>query len=79
MRGSRPSPSNQPGGRHPVSDDNSGVVVGGLLGHRSLGLLFLDLLHLPAELRGCGFGDRIIALASRRADAGAASLRLSIR
>jgi len=53
--------------------------VGGLLGHRSLGLLFLDLLHLPAELRGRGFGDRIIALASRRADAGAASLRLSIR
>ena len=33
-----------------VRDDNSGEIVGGLLGHSSLGLLFLDLFHLPPEL-----------------------------
>ena len=30
-----------------VHDDNSGDIVGGLLGHSSLGLFFLDLFYLP--------------------------------
>lgn len=46
-----------------VRDDNSGGVVGGLLGHSSLGMLFLDLFYLPRQLRGAGLGSRVIALA----------------
>ena len=48
-----------------VRDDNSGEVVGGLLGHTSIGMLFLDLFHLPRELRGAGLGSRIVELAER--------------
>lgn len=44
-------------------DDNSGEIVGGLLGHSSLGMLFLDLFYLPDDLRGAGLGSRMIALA----------------
>jgi GNAT superfamily N-acetyltransferase len=51
----------------PVRDNNSGQPVGGLLGHTSFGLLFLDLLYLPEELRGAGLGSRIIALAEDEA------------
>ena len=50
-----------------VHDDSSGAPVGGLLGHTSFGLFFLDLFHLPAELRGAGLGSRIIALAEDEA------------
>ena len=46
-----------------VRDDNSGEIVGGLLGHSSLGMLFLDLFYLPDDLRGAGLGSRMIALA----------------
>lgn len=46
-----------------VRDDNSGGGVGGLLGHSSLGMLFLDLFYLPRQLRGAGLGSRVIALA----------------
>ena len=48
-----------------VRDDNSGAVVGGLLGHTSLGLLFLDLFYLPHDVRRSGLGGRIIALAEQ--------------
>lgn len=50
-----------------VRDDISGEVVGGLLGHSSLGLFFLDLFYLPEELRGVGMGSRIIAFAEAEA------------
>ncbi len=50
-----------------VRDDNSGEPVGGLLGHTSFGLFFLDLFYLPEALRGCGLGGRIIALAENEA------------
>ena len=46
-----------------VRDRETGEIVGGLLGHSSLGLFFLDLLSLPERLRGGGIGSRIIALA----------------
>lgn len=46
-----------------VRDDDSGELLGGLLGHSSLGLLFLDLFYLPPALRGSGLGSRMIALA----------------
>ena len=51
----------------PVRDDSSGQPVGGLLGHTSFGLLFLDLFYLPEEMRGAGLGSRIIALAEDEA------------
>jgi len=50
-----------------VCDDNSGEIVGGLLGHSSLGLFFLDLFYLPEPLRHAGLGSRIIALAEDEA------------
>jgi GNAT superfamily N-acetyltransferase len=50
-----------------VRDDNNGVPVGGLLGHTSFGLFFLDLFYLPEDLRGAGLGSRIIALAEDEA------------
>jgi GNAT superfamily N-acetyltransferase len=50
-----------------VRDDNSGEPVGGLLGHTSYGLLFLDLLYLPDELRESGLGSRIIHIAEYEA------------
>lgn len=50
-----------------VLGENSGEPVGGLLGHTSFGLFFLDLFYLPEELRGAGLGSRIIALAADEA------------
>ena len=43
-----------------VSDPDTQVVVGGLLGRTSLGLLSINLFFLPASLRKCGLGGRII-------------------
>ena len=48
-------------------EPETGEIVGGLLGHSSLGLLFLDLFYLPEHLRGAGIGSRIIALAEGEA------------
>jgi GNAT superfamily N-acetyltransferase len=50
-----------------VREAESGEIVGGLLGHSSLGLFFLDLFYLPEELRGAGLGTRIMALAEGEA------------
>lgn len=41
-------------------DSTSGAVLGGALGRSSLGLLFLDLLWLPEEMRGGGLGREIL-------------------
>lgn len=50
-----------------VRDEESGEPVGGLLGHTSFGLFFLDLFYLPQALRGRGLGGRIVALAEDEA------------
>jgi GNAT superfamily N-acetyltransferase len=50
-----------------VRKDNRGEVLGGLLGHTSYRLFFLDVFYLPEELRGAGLGSRIIALAEDEA------------
>jgi len=50
-----------------VRDPDSGEVVGGLLGRTSLGLLFVDLFHLPERLRGRGIGSRVLRLAEDEA------------
>lgn len=47
--------------------DGSGEIVGGITGHTSLGLFFLDLFYLPTELRGGGLGSRIMAQAEDEA------------
>jgi GNAT superfamily N-acetyltransferase len=41
-------------------DPGTGNVVGGLTGRTSLGLWFVDLLHLPPEHRGAGLGGRLL-------------------
>ncbi len=47
--------------------DENGEIVGGLLGHTSLGLFLLDLFYLPAALRGGGLGSRLIVEAEEEA------------
>lgn len=50
-----------------VRDPETGEIVGGLLGHTSLRLFFLDLFYLPEALRGGGLGSRFIAQAEAEA------------
>jgi GNAT superfamily N-acetyltransferase len=50
-----------------VRDEDSGEVVGGLVGHTSLGMFFLDLFYLPGERRASGLGSRVIARAEDEA------------
>lgn len=47
--------------------DKEGEVVGGLWGHTGYGWLFIQLLVVPASLRGRGVGTEIIKLAEREA------------
>jgi predicted N-acetyltransferase YhbS len=47
--------------------DDSGEVVGGIVGHTSLRLFFLDLFYLPQEMRGGGLGSRLIRQAEDEA------------
>src|SRR5438034_86040 len=46
-----------------VSDPDTNEVLGGITGRTSLGLLFIDLVFLPDDLRGDGLGSRILRLA----------------
>jgi GNAT superfamily N-acetyltransferase len=46
---------------------DTGEVIGGLVGRTTLGLLFVELLYLPAEHRGSGLGARILDAAEREA------------
>src|SRR3989442_12717745 len=46
-----------------VSDPDTNEVLGGITGRTSLGLLFIDLVFLPDNLRGDGLGSRILKLA----------------
>jgi GNAT superfamily N-acetyltransferase len=50
-----------------VSDPGSGKVVGGITGRTSLGLMFIDLVYLPENLRGRDIGARMMALAEEEA------------
>ncbi|WP_081983134.1 GNAT family N-acetyltransferase [Streptacidiphilus albus] len=43
-----------------LRDPQTHRVLGGLTGRTSLGLLFVDLFHLPPELRGSGLGSEIL-------------------
>jgi GNAT superfamily N-acetyltransferase len=50
-----------------ISDPATGAVVGGLSGRTSFGVLFIDLVFLPAELRGREIGTRVVGLAEAEA------------
>jgi GNAT superfamily N-acetyltransferase len=47
--------------------DDSGEIVGGIVGHTSLRLFFLDLFYLPKELRRGGLGSRLMTQAEEEA------------
>lgn len=46
-----------------VKDPHTGVVVGGICGGTSLGLLFIDLVYLPGTLRGQDVGTTMMSMA----------------
>ena len=46
-----------------VKDPDTGKVLGGMTGRTSLGLMFVDVFHLPESLRGSGLGSRILRMA----------------
>ena len=50
-----------------VRDPATDKVIGGLTGRTSLGLLFVDLFYLPAELRGQGIGGEVLQAAEAEA------------
>ena len=66
-----------------VRDPASGRIVGGMLGRTSLGLLFIDLVFLPEELRGHQVGTRMLHMAeeeaARRACRGAVLYTISFQ
>lgn len=47
--------------------DRDGTVLGGLIGRTSWSWLFVELLHLPARLRGQGLGRQILERAEAEA------------
>lgn len=50
-----------------VKDPYSGNVIGGMTGRTSLGLLFIDVVYLPAALRGRNIGTRMLEMAEMEA------------
>ena len=46
-----------------VKDPDTGKLLGGMTGRTSLGLMFVDVFHLPKSLRGSGLGNRILRMA----------------
>ena len=50
-----------------VTSPDSGKLLGGLIGRTSLGLLFVDLVYVPDELRGQGIGARLMTQAEDEA------------
>ena len=50
-----------------VSDPSTGATLGGLTGRTSLGLMFIDLVYLPAALRGRGYGAQLLQQAEAEA------------
>tara|TARA_R110000868_G_scaffold269896_3_gene529299 strand:- start:2011 stop:2433 length:423 start_codon:yes stop_codon:yes gene_type:complete len=52
-----------------LTEPETGELLGGLSGRTSLGLLFIDIFHVPAMFRGTGIGSRIIKMAEDEARA----------
>ncbi len=50
-----------------IRDPSTGAVAGGLLGRTTYGLLFIDLVFLPAWARGRGLGRAVLRMAEQEA------------
>jgi ribosomal protein S18 acetylase RimI-like enzyme len=50
-----------------ISDPETGQVVGGLIGRTSLGLMFIDLVYIPAAYRGARLGSEMLEMAEAEA------------
>ena len=50
-----------------VSDPETHDVLGGIVGHTSLGVCFIDLVYLPESLRGQDVGTQMLAAAEDEA------------
>jgi len=48
-------------------DADTGAILGGIVAHTSLGLLFVDLVYLPDVLRGHDLGSRMMAMVEEEA------------
>lgn len=46
-----------------AKDEKTGEIIGGITGRTALGVLFLDMFHLPKSHRGSGLGSRILKMA----------------
>ena len=53
-----------------VRNPQTGKVVGGLYGRSEFGLVYVDWLFLPEDLRGAGIGSRVLAIRARRKSSG---------
>lgn len=50
-----------------LTDGDTDALLGGLVGHTSLGLLFVDYFFVPEEFRGEGLGAKMIEKAEGEA------------
>ena len=50
-----------------LTHSKTGEILGGLLGRTTHGLLFIDLVWLPDEMRGQGTGTRMLEMAETEA------------
>jgi GNAT superfamily N-acetyltransferase len=48
-------------------DPSDARILGGVIGRTSLGLMFIELVFLPHELRNRGFGTRMLHMAEEEA------------
>ncbi|HUN40290.1 MAG TPA: GNAT family N-acetyltransferase [Acetobacteraceae bacterium] len=50
-----------------VQDASDQRILGGIVGRTSLGLMFIELVFLPEELRNRGLGTRMLQMAEQEA------------
>ena len=50
-----------------LRQSTTGEIIGGLMGRTTLGLLFIDLVYLPDEVRGQGIGTLMLEMAEKEA------------
>ncbi len=50
-----------------LTHSKTGEILGGLLGRTTLGLLFIDFVYLPEEVRGQGIGASMLEMTEQEA------------
>ncbi len=50
-----------------ITEPGSGETLGGLIGRTTLGLMFIDLVNIPASLRGRRIGSAMLRMAEEEA------------